>query len=97
MPGITRADIKQAYDVYGAPAEYIREKLTHEKVIRARIDPALQEPSKSVEMHGGVMHIHGKMFLIPVSEPMQLTLQTPIKSVGDNALGMALQNRFRVL
>ena len=29
LPGITRADIKQTYDVYGAPAEYVRGKLTH--------------------------------------------------------------------
>ena len=67
LPGIIRADIKRAYDVYGAPAEYVRGKLTHKKVSRARMDPALQEPSKSVEIHGDVMHIDGEMFLITVS------------------------------
>ena len=48
----------------------LAKKLMHKKVSRARMDPALQEPSKSVEMHGDVMHIDGKMFLITVSEPM---------------------------
>ena len=59
--------------------------------------PALQEASKSVEMHGDVMHIDWEMFLVTVSEPMQLTLQTPIKSENANALGMALQNQLQVL
>ena len=43
------------------------------------------------------MHIDGQMFLITASEPMQLTLQTPIKSESANALGMALQNQLQVL
>ena len=97
LPWITQADIKWAYDVYGAPAEYLRGKLTHKKVSRARMDPALQEPSKSVEMRGDVMHIDGEKFLITVSEPMQLTLQTPIKSESTSALGRALQNQLQVL
>ena len=52
--------------------------MTHKKVsTRARMDPALQEPSKVVEMHSDVMHIDGKMFLVTATKPMQLTLQTP--------------------
>ena len=30
IPGINRADIKRAYDVYGMPAEYVRGKLTQD-------------------------------------------------------------------
>jgi hypothetical protein len=48
-------------------------------------------------MHGDVMHIDGKMFLVTVTEPLQLTLQTPIKSESANALGMALQSQLQVL
>jgi len=48
-------------------------------------------------MHGDVMYIDDQMFLVTVTEPMQLTLQTPIKSESANALGMALQSQLQVL
>ena len=51
----------------------------HKKNSRARMDPALQEPSKVVEMHSDVMHVDGKMYLGTSAELMQLTLQTPIE------------------
>ena len=35
IPGITRADIRRAFEIYGAPVAYVREKMTKRKVSRA--------------------------------------------------------------
>jgi len=97
LPGITRAGIRRAYDVYGTPVEYVRGKMTHKKVSRERQDPALQESSKDQKLYSDVMHIDSQQFLISVCEPLQLTLQTPLPSESTTSLGYALQGQLQVL
>jgi hypothetical protein len=48
MPALSRADIIRAYDIFGQPPEYLRGKLTKEKVSRETFDEALQ--SKESQM-----------------------------------------------
>jgi hypothetical protein len=43
------------------------------------------------------MHIDGNMFLVSVSSPLQLTLQSAIESESRMSLGMALQGQLRTL
>jgi hypothetical protein len=43
-----------------------------------------------------VMHLDGQKFLVSVSEPLQLTLQTPVANESQTVLGMALQSQLEV-
>jgi len=43
------------------------------------------------------MHIEGNMFLITVTDPLNLTLQYKIENKGRMSLGIALQNQIAVL
>jgi hypothetical protein len=43
------------------------------------------------------MHIEWKKFLITVFEPLQLTSQTPVKTVSEDDLGQALQGQLAIL
>jgi hypothetical protein len=42
------------------------------------------------------MHLDGQKFLVSVSEPFQLTLQTPVANESQTTLGMALQSQLEV-
>ncbi len=97
MPGISRADVKRAYEVYGMPPEYVRGKLTKRKVSRVRFDETLKADDKDQVLFTDVMAIDTKHFLVSVCEPLQLTLQTPVISESVDDLGMALQSQLAVL
>jgi hypothetical protein len=43
------------------------------------------------------VHIDSKKFLVTVCEPLQLTLQTPVKTVSEDDLGQALQGQLATL
>jgi hypothetical protein len=46
MPALTREDICRAYEIYGSPPEFVRGKMTKEKVSRAIVDKDLMLDEK---------------------------------------------------
>jgi hypothetical protein len=42
LPGISRADICRAFEIYGLPVEYVRGKMTRQTVSHAKIQEELK-------------------------------------------------------
>jgi hypothetical protein len=80
IPKLMVADVKRAYEIYGLHPEYVKGQLTKKKVGRTPVDLALRSPNKDIRLSADVMQIDGHMFLISVAAPLQLTLQSHIKS-----------------
>ena len=59
IPGITRVDIKRAYEIYGAPVTYVRGKLTRKKVSRVEYSEELKTTDQEQVMYADVMTIDG--------------------------------------
>jgi hypothetical protein len=91
LPGISRADIRRAFEIYGLPVEYVRGKMTRKTVSRAKIQEELKEENKNQVLYSDVMAIDSQRFLLTICEPLQLTLQTYVERETVDALGMALQ------
>jgi hypothetical protein len=79
LPGISRADIRRAFEIYGLPVEYVRGKMTRQTVSRTKIQEELKAESKDQVLYSDVMVIDLQKFLLTVCEPLQLTLQTPVE------------------
>jgi hypothetical protein len=75
----------------------VRGQLTKKKVGRTQVDLGLRSTEKSLRLYTDVMHIEGNMFLITVTDPLNLTLQYKIENEGRMSLGIALQNQIAVL
>jgi hypothetical protein len=97
MPMLIKDDLIRAYEVYGEHPEYVRGKMTKRTVGRMKIDVSRRSVEKSLRLSADVMHIDGDMFLISVTEPLNLTSQSHIENEGKLALGMALQGQLAVL
>ena len=46
VPGITRADIKRLYELYGEPVAYVRGKMTKKKVTHVQFSEELKSVDK---------------------------------------------------
>jgi hypothetical protein len=97
LPKLTREDLLRAYEIYGIPVAYVHGKLTKRSIARAVIDPTVVMREETQELHTDVMHIDGHKFLISHVEPLQLTLQTPLKNKTADQLGLGLQGQLSVL
>jgi hypothetical protein len=97
MPMLIKEDNIRAYEVYGEHPEYVRGKMTKKTVGRMKVDISQRSVDKSLCLSMDVMHVDGEMFLVSVTEPLNLTLQSYIENVGKLALGMALQGQMAVL
>jgi uncharacterized protein VirK/YbjX len=97
MPVLSAADVRRAYDLYGAHPEYVRGKLVKKKASRAVIDDNLILDEKKQTLDTDVMHIDSSKFLVTVCEPLQLTLQCKIEQETQQVLGMALQGQLELL
>jgi hypothetical protein len=97
LPTLGSADIERAYKIYGVHPEYVRGQLTRRKVGRTQVDLGLWSTEKSLRLYTDIMHIEGNMFLITVTDPLNLTLQYKIENEGWMSLGIALQNQIAVL
>jgi hypothetical protein len=62
-----------------------------------RYEPVLRDNTKDQVLYTDVMHIDSNMFLISVSEPLQLTLQTHVLNESADTLGTALQSHLQIL
>jgi len=71
--------------------------MTKRAVGRMRIDISRKSVDKSLHLSTDVMLIDGDMFLILVTEPLNLMLQSHLENEGKLALGMALQSQLAVL
>jgi hypothetical protein len=98
MPAtLAKADVEQAYRIYGMHPEYVRGQMTNQKVSRAQVDLRLRSTEKQLWLYVDVMCIDGCMFNITMTDPLNLTLQTKILSENRLELGMALQGHMGVL
>ena len=59
VPGITRADIMHAYELYGEPVAYVRGKMTKKKVTRVQFSEELKSVDKDQVVYADVMKIDG--------------------------------------
>jgi hypothetical protein len=71
--------------------------MTRRTVGRVPVDPALRSVEKTLKVYADVMHMDTKKFLISVTDPLHLTLQSHIESEGRTTLGMALQGQLALL
>jgi hypothetical protein len=94
---LTKADIECAYKIYGVHPEYVRSQMTNQKVSRAQVDLGLHSTDKRLRVYTDVMHIDGQMFMISVTDPLNLALQTKVQSKNRLELGMALQGHLAAL
>jgi hypothetical protein len=79
-------------NVHGAPT------IMKEDLERAyQIDPSLHSVQKTLKVYADVMHIGGKKFLVSVSDPLNLTLQSKIDNESHTTLGLALQGQLALL
>jgi hypothetical protein len=97
LPGITRDDVKRAFKIYGPPVEAVRGKMTQRVVKREHFDETVKSDEKEQRLYMDVMYVDSQKFLVTVSEPLQLTLQTPIKNVTEDELGQTLQGQLAIL
>ena len=94
----TVQDVKNSYEIYGPPAEFVRGKRTAHKVKRQEIDVSIKEiHCKTQTMYGDIMYVKKKMFLISLSEPLGLLMTTPVSTTTSEALGFALQEQINYL
>ncbi len=97
MPTLTREDVRQAYEMYGSPPEFVRGKMTKKKVSRASIDESLILDEKKQVLYSDVMHVDSNKFLITVCEPLQLVMQCRIERESQSKLGFTLQGQLNLL
>jgi hypothetical protein len=74
LPALTAADLERAFKVYRIHPEYVRGQLTKKKVSRAQVDLGLRSMDKYIRMFADVMHLEGNMFLVTVTDPLNLTM-----------------------
>ena len=78
MPLLTRDDVRRAYELYGPPVGFVRGKTTRRQARFAVPDDDLILDQKKQVLSADVMHLDSYKYLVSVSEPLQLTLQTPV-------------------
>jgi hypothetical protein len=71
--------------------------MTNQKVSRAQVDLGLRSTDKRLRIYMDVMHIDGQMFVISVTDPLNLTLQTKVQNENRLELGMAIQGHLAAL
>ena len=96
LPGITRDDVRRAYEIYGQPVAYVRGKMTKKKVARVQYSEELKSCEREQLLYADVMTIGTKKSLLSVSEPLQLTTHHGLKDESQSSLGQALQSQLQV-
>jgi hypothetical protein len=78
LPTLGAADLERAYRIYGVHPEYVWGQMIKKKVGRMQVDLGLRSTDKTLRLYTDVMHIEGNMFLITVTDPLDLMLQFKI-------------------
>jgi hypothetical protein len=96
---ISVEDIKNSFDIYGAPpVEMIRGKMTKKKAIqRDEVDIGLKEERKIQTLTSDVMYVNDEPFLVSISSPMELVITAYLVSQSKPKLGEALQLHINLL
>jgi len=97
VPLLMQEDVERAYKIYGQHPEYVKGKLVKRTVGRMPIDVTLCSTELKQKLSTDVMEIDGKKFLVTVSDPLHLTLQTAVENESKQVLGMALQGHLMTL
>jgi hypothetical protein len=97
LPMLMKGDLERAYRIYGEHPEYVRGQMVRKTIGRAKVDESLKTVTKSQKLFSDVMHIDTKMFLVTVTEPLNLTLQSKVDNESRMCLGMGLQGQLAVL
>jgi hypothetical protein len=97
IPLLMSGDIKRAYKIYGQHPEYVKGKLVKKTVGQVPVDMALRSVEKEQKLHTDVMSLDDAKFLVTVSDPVNLTMQTWIRNKGKTEMGMALQGQLGLL
>jgi hypothetical protein len=97
IPEIRPGDVERAYKIYGLHPEYVRRQLVRKTVSRTAVDHTLRHADKSLKLYADVMHVDGERFLVSVTDPLNLTLQSLVENESRNALGIGLQSHLATL
>jgi len=88
---------EHAYKIYSQHPEYVKGKLVKCAVGRTPVDIMLRSTERKQKLSMDIMEIDGKKFLVTVSDPLQLTLQTAVEKESKQVLGMGLQGHLMTL
>jgi hypothetical protein len=94
---LMQEDVERAYKIYGQHPEYVKGKLVKRTVGRMPIDVTLRSTELKQKLSMDAMEIEGKKFLVTVSDPLNLTLQTAVENESKQVLGMGLQGHLMTL
>jgi hypothetical protein len=97
VPLLMQEDVERAYKIYGQHPEYVKGKLVKRTVGRMPVDVTLRSTKQKQKLSTDVMEIDGRKFLVTVSDPLHLTLQTAVENESKQVLGMALQGHLMTL
>jgi len=97
VPLLMQEDVERAYKIYGQHPEYVKGKLVKHTVGRMPIDVTLRSTELKQKLSMDVMEKDGKKFLVTVSDPLHLTLQTAVENESKQALGMGLKGHLMTL
>ena len=92
------SDVKDYFDVYDVPIASVRGKWTHKKAAaRLTADDGIREQRKEQKFTSDVLHINGESFLISVSSPLELTINSHLSGLSTEDVGAALQSQVRLI
>jgi hypothetical protein len=75
MPMLMVAALERAYKIHGMHPEYVYGRMTNRKVSRVQVDLGLCSTDKNLHLYTDVMHVDGCMFLIPVTGPLNHSVE----------------------
>jgi hypothetical protein len=94
---LMQEDVERAYKIYGQHPEYVKGKLVKCTVGRTLVDITLRSTEWKQKLSMDTMEIDRKKFLVMVSDPLQLMMQTEVENESKQVLGMGLQGHFMTL
>jgi hypothetical protein len=91
-------DIKNSFDIYGAPVEMIRGKTTSRKAPnRDVVDIGLKEERKIQALTSDIMYVKDETFLVSIASPLELVITSHAVSQSKPKLGEGLQSHINLL
>jgi hypothetical protein len=97
---VTAKDMRTAFEIYsdhGVTPAMAKGKGTSRRPPRLETDDGLKSEAVKQQLYSDVMHCEDRKFLISVSEPLHLTLVTPVERETTHCLGTALQEQIDML
>ena len=92
--GFTAADLRRAYDIYGRLIEAIKGRMTKKKVARQEIETTSKWTDRPQNMTMDLVFIDHQIFLLTVTNPLQLTLTSRCTGRDAKSLRNQLQQHF---